>query len=96
MNALFSPKAQLILGWGLLIGSLIGWPVTAMTIFSSEPQGILGLSWGAIVLNAWGIIVACQINKDVVDVQAGKANVEAENVTVNEREGAAPSASEDG
>lgn len=65
MNALFSPRAQLILGWGLLIGSLIGWPLSQLTIARDEPPFILGLSWGAIVLNAWGIIVACQINKDI-------------------------------
>jgi hypothetical protein len=76
VNALFSPRAQLILGWGLLIGSLIAWPVTAWTVFAQEPQGILGLSWGAIVLNAWGIIVACQINKDVQCAEPAQAKEE--------------------
>lgn len=65
MNQLFSPRAQLIIGWGLLLVSLVGWPASAVTLAREEPPFILGLSWGALFLNAWGIIVSCQINKDV-------------------------------
>jgi len=65
MNALFSPRAQLIIGWALLVIGFIGWPLSAFTLAKQEPPFILGLSWGAIILTAWGIIVACQINQDV-------------------------------
>jgi hypothetical protein len=32
----------------LLVGSLIGWPLTALTVAKDEPQFILALSWLAI------------------------------------------------
>lgn len=73
MNAIFSPRAQLILGWVLLVGSLIGWPLSQFTVARDEPPFVLALSWFAVVLNAWGIIVACQINKDVQVVTPGAA-----------------------
>lgn len=65
MNTLMSPRAQLVMAWVILLGSAIGWPLTALTIFSSEPQGILGLSWFAILLGAWNTIVTCSVNDEV-------------------------------
>lgn len=65
MNAICSPKAQLIFAWVLLVGSLIGWPLSQLTVASSEPPFILGLSWFAIVVGAWNTIVTTQVNKDV-------------------------------
>lgn len=65
MNAIFSPKAQLIFAWVLLVGSLIGWPLSQLTVASSEPPFVLGLSWFAIVLGAWNTIVSSQVNKDL-------------------------------
>ncbi len=41
---------------GLLVTSVIGWPVSQLTIFASEPPGILGLSWLAILLTALDIL----------------------------------------
>lgn len=67
MNALFSPKAQLIFAWVLLVGSLIGWPLSQLTVARSEPPFVLGLSWFAIVLGAWNTIVTTQVNKDLED-----------------------------
>ena len=49
-------KARLIAAWVLLIGSAIGWPLSALTVFADEPQGILGLSWLAIFLTAIDIL----------------------------------------
>jgi hypothetical protein len=47
---------RIVFAWTLLIGSIIGWPLTALTVFSNEPQGILGLSWAAIILTAVDIL----------------------------------------
>jgi hypothetical protein len=63
VNALISPKAQLWISWVLLIGSVLAWPATALTVFRDEPQGILGLSWFAIILGAYNTIVTTQVNK---------------------------------
>lgn len=45
-------KPKLILAWGLLIGSVIGWPITALTVAKQEPQVVLALSWIAIIITA--------------------------------------------
>lgn len=42
--------------WVLLVVSIVGWPLSAFTIFRDEPQGILGLSWMAIALTAVDIL----------------------------------------
>jgi hypothetical protein len=39
--------------WAMFFGSVIGWPVTALTIFREEPQGILGLSWLALTITGF-------------------------------------------
>lgn len=65
MNAIFSPRTQVIFAWVLLIGSLIGWPASQLTIASSEPPFTLGLSWFAIVLGAWNTIVTTSVNQEV-------------------------------
>ncbi len=83
MNAIFSPKAQLVLGWILFVGSFICWPLSQLTVAASEPPFTLGLSWFAVVLNGLGIIVTAQVNKDV-SVQADTANVEANEVHIQE------------
>lgn len=52
------------LAWALLVGSLVGWPVSALTLARSEPQFILGLSWLAIILTALdGLWVAQETEK---------------------------------
>lgn len=57
-------RARTITAWILLIGSIIGWPVSALTIFRSEPQGILGLSWFAIILTSADLLTTAQVNED--------------------------------
>ena len=78
MNALMSPRAQLILAWVLLIGSAIGWPLSQMTVARDEPPFVLGLSWFAILLGAWNTIVTTQVNRDVQSASAGAGPSEGE------------------
>lgn len=52
----FKPEMRMKMATVLLIGSVIGWPITALTVFSKEPQGILGLSWLAVILTAIDIL----------------------------------------
>jgi hypothetical protein len=48
----------------MLIFSLIGWPVSAILTWSTEPQFVLSLSWLAIVLTAIdGLWVAQEAEK---------------------------------
>ncbi len=57
-------RARTIAAWVLLIGSVIGWPVTAVTVFKHEPPGILGLSWLAIIIGAAEVLTGSQIHQD--------------------------------
>jgi hypothetical protein len=59
--------ARVVVAWCLLIGAIIAWPVTAFTIFSDEPPGILGLSYLAIILEAASLLTSSQVRKDQAD-----------------------------
>jgi len=56
-------RARTIAAWVLLIGSAIGWPVTAATVFRHEPQGVLGLSWVSIILQAAELLTSSQLHE---------------------------------
>lgn len=56
-------KLRLILAWLLLIGAIIGWPLSAMTFAASEPPFILGLSWLAVILTAIDILSTTDVRK---------------------------------
>lgn len=56
-------NGPIYLGWGLLVFSLIGWPISALTIAKDEPQVVLGLSWFAIVLTAATFLFEAYIRK---------------------------------
>lgn len=58
-----SPHLRLRFAWGLLVASLVGWPVTALTVAREEPQIVLALSWLAITLTAFDVL-------STVDVRA--------------------------
>lgn len=62
------PRHRIRLAWILLIGSLIGWPVSALTLAAGEPQFVLGLSWLAIALTALDVLFTA----DVRDQQDGE------------------------
>ena len=59
--------AEVALAWVLLIGSLIGWPLSAMTVARDEPPFILGLSWLAITLTAMDLLKTSRVHKDADD-----------------------------
>lgn len=56
-----------IFSWACLIGFTLAWPVTATTVFRHEPQGILGLSFIAIIVGALGNLIAVYIFVKVDD-----------------------------
>lgn len=49
-------KARLVFAWTLLVGSLIGWPLSMVTFAKDEPPFVLSLSWLAISLTAVDIL----------------------------------------
>lgn len=61
-------RARTIGAWVLLVGSIIGWPVSALTWARSEPPFVLGLSWLAIILTSADLLSTSQVHED----QAGE------------------------
>lgn len=60
-------RARLILAWVLLIGSIIGWPLTQLTIARDEPPFVLGLSWLAIVITAVDVLSTTDVRNEQED-----------------------------
>lgn len=52
------------LAWLMLIGSSIGWPVSAFWLAKEEPQFVLGLSFLAIILTALDMIWTAEVKED--------------------------------
>jgi hypothetical protein len=57
-------RLEVGLAWGLLITSLIGWPVSALTFAKDEPATVLGLSWFAITLTAADLVKTSRVHRD--------------------------------
>jgi hypothetical protein len=59
-----SPRTRVRAAAYLFILSVVGWPLTAFTLFRHEQQGILGLSWGAVILESLVLIVTTDIREE--------------------------------
>lgn len=57
-------RARTVGAWVLLIGSLIGWPVSMLTVAADEPPFVLSLSWMAIVIEAASLLTSSQIHEE--------------------------------
>jgi uncharacterized membrane protein YfcA len=62
-----NPKWRVRGAWVLLVGSVIGWPWSALTVAAEEPPFILGLSWLAITLTALDLLSTNQVHKKQSD-----------------------------
>lgn len=63
--------ARVIFAWVLLVGSLVAWPISALTVAKSEPQFVLGLSFLAIVIEAANLLTTSQVHRDQDDGSDG-------------------------
>ena len=59
-----NPDTRIRFGWVLLISSLVGWPLSALTVARHEPQFVLSLSWLAIVLTALDYLEIAKTRKE--------------------------------
>lgn len=62
-----NPKRKVQLAWVLLVGSMIGWPLSAFTLAKDEPPFILGLSWFAITLTALDVLFTADVRSEIDD-----------------------------
>lgn len=59
-----NPKWRVRAAWVLLVGSVVGWPLSAFTFARGEPPVVLGLSWLAITLTAADLLSTQQVKRD--------------------------------
>ncbi len=64
MTRLRSPSFRIRLAVVFLVASLVGWPLSALTVARQEPQFVLGLSWLAIVLTALGVLATTDVRRE--------------------------------
>lgn len=57
-------RARTIAAWVLLLGSLVGWPISLFTFAQDEPPFVLSLSWLAIVIEAASLLTSSQIHEE--------------------------------
>lgn len=55
------PKTRVKVAWILLFVCIVAWPITSMSVFKGEPQGVLALSWIAIILAMLQIVVTTDV-----------------------------------
>lgn len=56
------------LGAVLILSSIIGWPITSMTIAKEEPFVILSLSWLALVFSGLAFYSSAQDGVDIDEI----------------------------
>lgn len=69
-DVLFDRNVAQFTGWIMFVGGIVGWPVTALTLFTNEPQGILGLSWIAVIYSGFQVLQQTYTNKMVDNERA--------------------------
>ncbi len=57
-------RARVVFAYVLLAGSLIGWPVSMLTVARDEPPFTLALSWLAIILTALDLLTSSQVHEE--------------------------------
>jgi uncharacterized membrane protein YfcA len=57
-------RIRVITAWVLLIGSVIGWPLSMVTVAQDEPPFVLSLSWLAIIVAAAELLTASQVHEE--------------------------------
>lgn len=57
-------RIRVIVSLVLLIVSIIGWPLSALTWAKDEPPFVLGLSWLAIILTCADLLSTSQVRED--------------------------------
>jgi hypothetical protein len=58
---------RLRLAWVIVVASVVGWPLSATTWASGEPQFVLGLSWLAITFTAIDVLSTSDVRAEQDD-----------------------------
>lgn len=57
-------RARVVIAWTLLVASVIGWPLSMLTVAKNEPPFVLSLSWLAIILAAAELLTSSQVHEE--------------------------------
>lgn len=57
LNFIADPHKRMRVAVVLFFASIAGWPISALTFASDEPQTVLGLSWLAITITALDVMI---------------------------------------
>lgn len=55
-DSILSPRNRVRGAWVLLVMSIIGWPVSQLTVAKNEPPVVLALSWIAIIITCIDVV----------------------------------------
>lgn len=50
--------------WTLVAVCVVAWPVTALTVWRDQPQGVMALSWVAIILTGVQTLLTAYVKRD--------------------------------
>lgn len=64
-ESLLNPRSQVTIAWSLIGFSLLGWPLSALTVAREEPQVILAISWLALIFSGYSALVAAHADKHI-------------------------------
>lgn len=59
-----APQRRVAFAWALLVLSLVGWPLSALTLAKDEPPFVLALSWLAISLTALDVVFTADVRRE--------------------------------
>jgi hypothetical protein len=61
------PRARLRVAVALTLVCALAWPATSLTVFRSEPQGVLALSWVALIVAFLTLVATTDVRDDLDD-----------------------------
>jgi hypothetical protein len=56
-----SPRLRRLFALALLVGCVIGWPLSLVTFAKDEPPWVLSLSWLALILTALDLLATTDV-----------------------------------
>lgn len=60
-------RVRTVAAWILLVGSVAGWPIAALTFAADEPPVVLGLSFMAIIVESASLLTASMVHQEQKD-----------------------------
>lgn len=56
-----NPRVRVYVAWGMVVVTIIGWPVSMLWLAKNEPPFVLSLSWIALILGAFEVLATADV-----------------------------------